>query len=132
MFTVTPAAAGQIRKAAIDGGMAELALRVAARQEADGSITYGMGFDEPGDGEQASLQADGVSVLIAPVSQPLLEDTLLDFVELSPGEFNFIFVAQTEVPIDMSGERTANAQKPVSAGGCGSCASGGCSSRQSS
>ena len=85
MFTLTAAAAARIRQAAVEGGMADLALRVAARQEADGSITYGMGFDEPGEGEQPSLQAEGVTVLIAGSSQPLLQDTLLDFVELEPG-----------------------------------------------
>ena len=94
MFTLTAAAAARIRQAAVEGGMAELALRVAARRENDGSITYGMGFDEPGEGEQPSLQS------------------VLDFVELSPGEFNFIFVPQATAARGKSG--------------CGSCSSGGC------
>jgi iron-sulfur cluster assembly protein len=109
MFTLTTSAAARIRQAAVEGGMAELALRVAARREADGSITYGMGFDEPGDGEQPSLQSDGVTVLIAAASQPLLQDTQLDFVELEPGRFSFIFVPQ-------AGQRSS----------CGSCRGGGC------
>lgn len=113
MFTLTPTAAARIRQSAIEADMADLALRVAARQEPDGSITYGMGFDEPGEGEQPSLQADGVTVLIATQSRPLLQDTVLDFVELNPGEFNFIFVPQ-----------------PASGpGGCGTCSSSGCGSR---
>jgi iron-sulfur cluster assembly protein len=112
MFTVTAAAAARIREAAVAGGMADLALRVAARRESDGSISYGMGFDEPGEGEQPSLQSDGVTVLIATSSQPLLQNTELDFVELNPGEFNFIFVPQTA---------PARAKS-----GCGSCSSGGC------
>ena len=33
---------------------------VAARREADGSITYGMGFDEAHDGEHPALLSDGV------------------------------------------------------------------------
>lgn len=109
MFTLTTSAAARIRQAAVEGGMAELALRVAARREADGSITYGMGFDEPGDGEQPTLLSDGVTVLIASASQPLLQDTQLDFVELEPGRFSFIFVPQ-----------------PAARGGCGSCRGGGC------
>jgi iron-sulfur cluster assembly protein len=117
MFNVTIAAAAQIRKAAADGGMAELALRVAARREADGSITYGMGFDEPGEGEQPSLQAEGVTVLIAQPSQPLLADTTLDFVELEPGDFRFIFVA-----------RPAAVAPPRSGCGSGGCGSGACGS----
>ncbi len=117
MFTLTAAAAARIRQSAVEGGMADLALRVAARQESDGSISYGMGFDEPGEGEQPSLQAEGVTVLIATASRPLLQDTQLDFVELEPGEFNFIFVPQTPAP--------------RGAGGCGSCSSAGCGSRGS-
>jgi iron-sulfur cluster assembly protein len=111
MFTLTQAAAERIRQAAVDGGMEELALRVAARRESDGSITYGMGFDEPQDGERPALLSDGVTVLIAPNSKPLLQDTELDFVELEPGQFSFIFVPQSA---------------PRSGGGCGSCGSGGC------
>jgi iron-sulfur cluster assembly protein len=114
MFTITPAAATQIRQAAVDGGMTDLALRVAARREPDGSLTYGMGFDEPRGGEQPSLLSDGVTVLIASASRPLLQDTQLDFVELNPGEFSFIFVPQ--------------ASPSASQGGCGSCGSGGCGS----
>jgi len=117
MFTLTAAAAARIRQSAIEGGMADLALRVAARRESDGSITYGMGFDEPGEGERPSLQAEGVTVLIAGSSRPLLQDTQLDFVELNPGEFAFIFVPQ--------------ASEASGAAGCGSCSSAGCGSRGS-
>ena len=57
-------------------------------------------------------------MVIADPHQPLLEDITLDFVELEPGAFNFIFIpASAETP------ETAPA-----AGGCGSggCISGGC------
>ncbi|WP_395693261.1 hypothetical protein [Piscinibacter sp.] len=64
MFSLTTNAATRIRQAAVEGGMEELALRVAARREADGSITYGMGFDEAHDGEHPALLSDGVTVLI--------------------------------------------------------------------
>lgn len=111
MFTLTSTAAMRIRQAAVEGGMQELALRVAARREGDGSITYGMGFDAPQDGEHPALLSDGVTVLIASPSQPLLQDTELDFVELEPGQFGFVFVPR------------AAPQR----NGCGSCSSGGCS-----
>ncbi|MEO8081535.1 MAG: hypothetical protein ABI641_13460 [Caldimonas sp.] len=117
MFMLTTAAAEQVRKAATDGGMCELALRVAARREADGSITYGMGFDEAGDGELPSLQADGVTVVIATPSLPLLQDTQLDFVELNPGEFSFIFISRSAAP--------------PAQGDCGSGCGIGCTSRGS-
>lgn len=115
MFTMTPAAAAQIRQAAAASQADGMALRVAAKQEADGSLSYGMGFDEARQGEVPALQADGVTILIAPTSRPLLLDTQLDFVELNPGEFSFIFVPQAAAP----------------SGGCasGACAGGCASSR---
>ncbi len=114
MFTLTGTAAERIRQAALEGGMQSLALRVAARRERDGSISYGMGFDEAQAGEQPALLRDGVTVLIAPASKPLLQDTELDFVEMEPGQYGFVFV-QHAAP---------------RRGGCGggSCGGGSCGS----
>jgi len=50
-----------------------------------------MGFDDAAD-DDMKLVLEGVSILIAPAYQELLDDTVLDFVELEPGEFNFIFM----------------------------------------
>ena len=110
MFTLTAAATTRIRQAAAEDGLQALALRVAARRERDGSITYGMGFDEPHAGERPMLQSDGITVLIAAPSKPLLEHTELDFVEMEPGQFGFVFVRKAT----------------PATGGCGSCAGGGC------
>lgn len=115
MFTLTSAAAQQITQAAQDAGAQDAVLRVAARREADGSIGYGMGFDDVGDGD-TRLQIQDVHIVIAPHHVALLEDTTLDFVELEPGQYNFIFVQQ-------------EAEMAGSAGGCstgGGCGSGGC------
>ena len=112
MLTLTPEAASQIREAAARSGAADAALRVAARRETDGSIVYGMGFDEAREGDMP-LEVEGIQVLIAPPSQALLQATRLDFVELEPGQFTFIFIAGDAVP-----------DKPPRSG----CGSGGCSS----
>lgn len=115
MFTLTSAAAQQITQAAQDSGAQDAVLRVAARREADGSIGYGMGFDDVGDGD-TRLQIQDVHIVIAPHHVALLEDTTLDFVELEPGQYNFIFVPQ-------------EAETAGSGGGCstgGGCGSGGC------
>lgn len=120
MFTLSSAAARQIQKAVQDNGAHDMALRVAARRVADGSVDYGMGFDDVGDNDTRLLIED-VQVVIAAHHADLLEDTLLDFVEIEPGQFNFIFVNQE------------SAFETSSAGGCGSkassgggCGSGGC------
>ena len=122
MFSLTPAAAQQIQQAASASNATDLALRVAAKLDPDGSLQYGMGFDEPKD-EDMRLDLSGVAVVIGGESQELLFDTVLDFVELNPGEFNFIF---------SEGSATACASEPAASGGCGNstgCGSGGCSSK---
>jgi iron-sulfur cluster assembly protein len=121
MFTLTSAAAQQIQQAANDSGAQEMALRVAARLEPDGSMQYGMGFDDPKD-EDLKLDLDGISVVIGGESQELLNATVLDYVELTPGEFNFIFSELESSPC---------ATEAPSSGGCGSgaCSSGECGSK---
>lgn len=109
MFTVTTAAAREILAAAERSQAAELALRVAARQLADGSIEYGMGFDEAREEDEATEVA-GLQVLVGAPSRPLLVDTQLDYVEIEPGRFDFIFAPAT-------------AAEPAATG----CGSGGCS-----
>ena len=120
MFSLTPTAAQQIRRAARESDAEQLALRVAARREADGSIGYGMGFDEAADND-TRLMLEDVPVVIAAVHMDLLEDTVLDFVELEPGQFNFIFMSPQAVADDPAAPARA-----CSTGGGGACGSGGC------
>lgn len=120
MFTLTPSAAQQIQQAAQASDAEHLALRVAARRDAEGEIEFGMGFDEPGD-EDMKLDIEGVAVVIGLEHQALLENTTLDFVELQPGDFNFIFVDRLASAPQFSGGG-------CSSGGCGggSCGGGSC------
>ena len=115
MLTLSPAAAHEIRAAAPRSGADGLALRVAARLEADGSLAFGMGLDEQREGD-LPLEVDGVQLLIAQPSQPLLEDALLDFVELEPGRPGFVCVVQP-----------AEAPPPAPAKACGKGGCSGCS-----
>lgn len=122
MFTLTSAAAQQILTAAQASGAQDLALRVAARQESDGSIGYGMGFDDSGDNDMR-LEIEGVSVVIAEHHRELLDDTVLDFVEIEPGEFNFIFIGQQ--PVDAGGCAPQGCGSTGCGGGGGGCGSKG-------
>ncbi|HOF30571.1 MAG TPA: iron-sulfur cluster biosynthesis family protein [Burkholderiaceae bacterium] len=121
MFTLTTSAAQQIQQAAASSGAQEMALRIAAKIDPDGSKQYGMGFDDPTE-EDMKLDLKGVAVVIAGESQVLLADTVLDYVELNPGEFNFIFINARDFQDEV---------EPVPSGGCGSgaCATGGCTSK---
>ncbi len=117
MFTLTSAAAQQIQLAAQASSAENMALRLAAKLDSDGTVQYGMGFDEPDD-EDLKLNLEGVDIVIGMPYQALLEDTTLDFVEMEPGEFNFIF---------LDGRQTGG----VTTSSCttGGCSSGGCGSK---
>lgn len=91
MFTVTKAAASRIRDSAHSEDTEELALRVAATRKSDGAIEYQMGFDEVGV-EDVLLNSRGVDVVFANAQKELLNGTVLDYVEIEPGEFRFIFM----------------------------------------
>ena len=117
MFTLTSAAAQQIQQAADASNTQHLALRLAAKVDADGSLQYGMGFDEPADSD-LKLNLEGVNIVIGTDYQELLDETTLDFVELNSGEFNFIFIDGRQ----MAGITTST----CATGGCGS---GGCTSQ---
>jgi iron-sulfur cluster assembly protein len=50
-----------------------------------------MGFDELGEGD-TQVAAGGITLLIAPGSVELLSGASLDYVEINPGEWRFIFI----------------------------------------
>jgi iron-sulfur cluster assembly protein len=86
MITVTPPAAAQILQSAGGAG-----LRLAARLDAKGVVEYGMGFDERAEGDE-QVVSNGVTVLVSPGSVELLSGATLDYVEINPGEWRFIFI----------------------------------------
>lgn len=113
MFNITTAAVNEILAAAQRSDAAGMALRVAARPLDDGSIEYGMGFDDERENDETA-EVDGLTVLLGARSRPYLVSTVLDYVEIEPGRFDFVFIPSEEPspPADQAG------------GGCGS---GGCS-----
>ncbi len=90
MITITPNAANQIRIAAVQNNSDDIFLRLAARREESGAIEYGMGFDEMG-GTDELISSQGIDVIIASSCADLLKNATLDYVEISPGDFRFIF-----------------------------------------
>jgi len=91
MITITPQAARQIRKASEQAEAGDMYLRIAAKQEEDGTIEYGLGFDDMGANDQI-YTSEGVDVLISDTCKDLLSGASLDFVEISPGQSEFIFI----------------------------------------
>ncbi len=90
MIIITPNAAKQIRIAAEQSNAEDIFLRLAARRDDDGAIEYGMGFDEMG-GTDELISSQGIDVIIASSCADLLKDATLDYVEINPGDFRFIF-----------------------------------------
>lgn len=91
MLTLTDTAAAQIRANLDPGAPDGLFLRIAAKIQADGSIEYGMGFDEMRE-EDVKVSTQGVEVVVNRAMQELLEGAVMDYVELEPGQFHFIFL----------------------------------------
>lgn len=115
MFQVTASATQEILAAAARSDAAGLALRVAARQVADGSIEYGMGFDEEREDDTPASFGE-LTVLVGSPSQPLLDGTVLDYVEIEPGRFDFVFIPALD-PVAAG----APAAKACGNGGCSGC-----------
>jgi iron-sulfur cluster assembly protein len=97
MITITPAAADQIRAAAAQDNLDGLAMRIAARREPDGSIHYGMGFDDEIREGDIQLTSAGIDLVVSQASGILVDGMTLDFVELEPGSHQFIFLNPNDV-----------------------------------
>ncbi|MDA8383887.1 MAG: iron-sulfur cluster assembly accessory protein [Betaproteobacteria bacterium] len=116
MITVTSRAAEEIRQAASRTGVADVALRVAAKEMDDGELQFGMGFDEAREGD-AVVELEGFVVLIAQPSQPFLAGATLDLVEMDSGDRSFVFIPPQGADTGGCGSS-----------GCGSGCGGGCGS----
>lgn len=91
MITITPEAAKQIRLSAQQGNTEGLPLRIAATKNEDGSLHYGLGFDDSKE-DDIAVTSEGVKIIVSPLSGVLLQGTTLDFVELESGKRQFIFM----------------------------------------
>jgi len=90
MINITASAAEQIRKAAEQAQSQGMCLRVAVRLGEQNDIEYGMGFDERRD-DDVHFVSEGIDVVVAPGATELLSGATLDYVEINPGEHQFIF-----------------------------------------
>ena len=91
MITVTPAAAEQIKISADQGKAEGMSLRVAATLNKDKSLHYGMGFDDSKE-DDITVTTEDIEIIVSASSAKLLNNTQIDFVELEPDKFQFIFI----------------------------------------
>ena len=92
MIKITPTAAEQIRNSASQGQVDNMALRIAATRNPDGSIHYGMGFDDNQMDGDSHITSEGVKLVVSESSLGLLTGMTVDYVELEPGTHQFIFM----------------------------------------
>ena len=120
MISVTESAARQIHIAAADSGAEGMSLRVAAHyDDAAREIQYGIGFDEPREDDE-HVEAHGVNLLVSPLSKEAVDDVTIDYVEVGPGDFRFVFIHPDDEPAPGGSDSVSG-----SCGGC-SCGTGGC------
>lgn len=91
MITLTAEAAKQIRLSAKEANLQGLPLRLAGTRNEDGSIHYGMGFDDVKE-DDTTYTSDGIDLVVSAISKDLLVGMTVDFVELESGKPQFIFM----------------------------------------
>jgi iron-sulfur cluster assembly accessory protein len=91
MISVTPAAAQQIRESARQGNMQGMPLRMAVTRLEDGSFHYALGFDDTSREGDNVFSSEGIDIVVAPHSLPMLDGTVIDYVEID-GKNEIIFV----------------------------------------
>ena len=92
MIKLTDAAVEQIISSAEQGEMQSIPLRIAIKQQDDGSFHYAMGFDEqrlPGD---VFVNIANINLVVSETSKDLVEGMTIDYVELEAGKPEFIFL----------------------------------------
>jgi len=92
MIKLTTAAAKQILLSIEQYNPPSMPLRIAIKEQDDGSFHYAMGFDEqrlPGD---VFVNIDKINLVVSEKSKDLAEGMTIDYVELEPGKLEFIFL----------------------------------------
>lgn len=97
MIEITSTAAERIRAVLSESG-AGLSLRVAARRDPQGDVEYGMGLDERREQDEEVVTDAGITLLVSPPSLEALADTVIDFVEIEPGDHRFVFYRRGDIP----------------------------------
>jgi len=115
MLQITAAAAEQIKVGLAGLDDDELMLRLAVRRLDSGEFDYAIGFDEPREQDERLTTDSGITVLVSPPSAQAAAETVIDFVEIEPGDMRFIFYRAGDLPGDAA----------PSGRSCG-CGKGGC------
>ncbi|HOL36448.1 MAG TPA: hypothetical protein PLZ50_07320 [Rubrivivax sp.] len=111
MFSITPRALAELQAAVARSEAHGMALRIAARERADGSIQFGMGFDEERENDQA-VRLQELTVLLGASSRPHLLRTVLDCIEVERGRYDFVFRPQSGADGRDAGQGSGCGEQP--------------------
>ncbi len=89
MIQISKAAAQQMLKSFPEDDN-ETILRIAVQQKPDGGFHYIMGLDAPKPDDTRFISNE-IKIAVSPDHAPLLDKMEIDYVEINPGEYNFIF-----------------------------------------
>jgi iron-sulfur cluster assembly protein len=94
MINITPAAAEQILKSFENNNSSSVevstVLRIAVQEKPDGGFHYIMGLDEAKNTDTQFISND-VKIAVTPEHLALMDKMEIDYIEIKPTEFNFIF-----------------------------------------
>ena len=90
MIKITPAAAKQIIETSKQSDSEDMPLRIAGKIKPDGTYEYGIGFDTE-KADDVKITSENINVIISSTSREMLEDTILDYIEIVTGKFEFTF-----------------------------------------
>lgn len=85
MITLTESAAKRVKEMLEEHNEPNLRLRVGVTGGGCSGLSYGMGFDDQVDEDDAKFEQHGVQILIDSESAPILEGVVIDFVENEMG-----------------------------------------------
>ena len=91
MYTVSEAAAAQIKVSLSKAGNKSEPLRVAVEQTQDGTFHYQMGFDSSEKFGDTKFNSEGVELVVDAASAPLVSGMLIDYIDMD-GNMEFVFM----------------------------------------
>jgi len=92
MITITPRAAEKVRDSAKQSKADNFPLRIAVTDNPDGSFHYAFGFDEEYKPTDVNVESEGVTLVYTMDQADKLDQMVIDYVELEPGNENFVFL----------------------------------------
>jgi len=104
MIDVRPAAVTKLQSIMMEKQLVGYGLRVYVAGSGCSGLQYGLGFDKQRDGDTIET-VQGMDVLVDPNSAPLLDGSIIDYLDEDGGGFRI--------------------ENPNQVSGCGSCGSGG-------